>query len=186
MPELDARIGAMSADDGGSVPVANDHAEAFKQMHQIAETELVFGLVGALGTNIEMVSEQLHLALEEMSYQTREIRLSGLLREIEWDQPLDERAKLDSYIAAHMDAGDRLRSEWDRPDALALLAVAKIVAERDALMASGEPLSRQAWVLRQLKTPDEVQALRDTYGSRFFLVAAYTPDDERTESLEGA
>lgn len=163
---------------------ADKQMASFELEHEIAETELVFGLVGALGTDMERVSRELHLGLEEFDYQTREIRLSGLLREIAWDAPLDKNAKLDSYIANHMDAGDRLRSEWRRPDALALLAVAKIAAERDALLGAEEPLGRRAWILRQMKTPDEVKALRDVYGSRFFLIAAYTPDDERVEWLQ--
>jgi cytidine deaminase len=162
---------------------AGEQAESYALEHRISETELVFGLVGALGTDMERVSGELHLALEDMAYQAQEIRLSSLLREIERDEPLDENAKLDSYIAAHMDAGDRLRSDWGRSDALALLAVAKIAAERDRLLEAEESLERRAWILRQLKTPDEVQTLRDVYGSRFFLIAAYTPDDERAEWL---
>lgn len=154
--------------------------------HELAETELVFGLVGALGTDMEHVSQLLHLVLEDMGYRVHEIRLSALLREIDWDEPLNEGAKLDSYIAAHMDAGDRLRSDWNRGDALALLAAANVVSERDALANEKEPLSRCAWVLNQLKTPAEVQTLRDVYGSRFFLIAAYTPDDERIERLNEA
>lgn len=171
---------------GASTQDPSEQAQAFALEHEIAETELVFGLVGALGTDIEHVSKLLHLALEAMNYQTCEIRLSGLLREIDWDELLDEDAKLDSYLAAHMDAGGRLRSAWDRPDALVLLAVAKIVTERDVLLEANEPLVRRAWVLRQLKTPEEVHTLRDAYGSRFFLIAAYTPDDERTEWLDSA
>src|SRR5436853_1980270 len=164
----------------------NEAVKAYALEHQIAETELVFGLVGALGTDMERVSRDLHLGLEEMGYQAQEIRLSDLLREVEWDEPIDENAKLDSYIATRMDAGNRLRSDWGRPDALALLAAAKIAAERDVLLAGGVPLERRAWVLRQLKTPEEVQTLRDVYGSRFFLIAAYTPDDERVEWLNQA
>lgn len=163
---------------------ADKPAASFGLEHEIAETELIFGLVGALGTDMERVSRELHLALEEFDYQTCEIRLSSLLREVDWNAPLDENAKLDSYIATHMDAGDRLRSEWSRPDALALLAVAKIAAERDVLLEAEEPLARRAWLLRQMKTPDEVKALRDVYGSRFFLIAAYAPDDERVEWLQ--
>lgn len=166
--------------------VSADEMETFARDHEIAETELVFGLVGALGTDIERVSELLHLALEQMAYTTREIHLSSLLREIEWDEPLNEKAKLDVYISTHMDAGDRLRREWERPDALALLASAKILAQREALAAAGESLTRCAWVLRQLKTPAEVQTLRRIYGSRFFLIAAYTPDDERASWLHEA
>jgi deoxycytidylate deaminase len=166
--------------------VSAEELEAFARDHEIAETELVFGLVGALGTDIERVSELLHLALEQMAYTTREIHLSSLLREIDWDESLDEKAKLDVYISTHMDAGDRLRREWERPDALALLAIAKILAQREALATTGEPLTRCAWVLRQLKTPIEVQTLRRVYGSRFFLIAAYTPDNERASWLHEA
>jgi len=159
-------------------------AESFALEHEVADSELVFGLVGALGTDIERISRLLHLALEAVGYSAREIRLSSLLRELQWDAPLHEHAKLDSYIAAHMDAGDRLRTEWGRADALALLAAAKIATERDGLPAAGEPLKRRAWLLRQLKTPEEVQTLRNVYGSRFLLVAAYTPDDERARWLD--
>lgn len=170
----------------GVRPQGPEEQESFALEHELAETELVFGLVGALGTDMERVSQLLHLALEDMDYRVQEIRLSALLREIDWDEPLDEGAKLDSYIATHMDAGDRLRSDWNRGDALALLAAAKVVSERDALANEEESLSRRAWVLNQLKTPAEVQTLRDVYGSRFFLIAAYTPDDERIERLNEA
>jgi deoxycytidylate deaminase len=152
--------------------------------HEIAETELIFGLVGALGTDMDRVIGEVHLALEGMGYQAQEIRLSSLLREI--DQTgitLDENAKLDSYLASHMDAGDQLRSDWQRSDALALLAIAKIASERDKLVEAHQSPSRRAWILRQLKTPEEAQTLREVYGSRFFLIAAYTPDDERAEWL---
>jgi deoxycytidylate deaminase len=161
----------------------DEQAKSFALEHEIAETELVFGLVGALGTEMEKVSGDLHLALEEFGYHASEIRLSHLLREVDWDEALNGDAKLDSYIAEHMNAGDRLRREWRRPDALALLAVAKIVAERESLARAEEPVQRRAWILRQMKTPDEVQALRDVYGSRFFLISAYSPDDERVERL---
>ena len=162
----------------------DEQAEPYALEHHVAETELVFGLVGALVTDIERVSGLLHLALEAADYRAHEIRLSALLREVDWNEPLDEHAKLDAYIAAHMDGGNRLRKEWDRPDALALLACAKIATERDSLQEEGASLARRAWVLRQLKTPEEAQTLRNVYGSRFFLIAAYTPDDERAEHLD--
>src|SRR5438093_268742 len=131
---------------------ADEQAKSFALEHEIAETELVFGLVGALGTEMEKVCGDLHLALEEFGYHASEVRLSHLLREVDWDEALDGDAKRDSYIAAHMNAGDRLRREWKRPDALALLAVAKIAAEREALAKAEEPVQTRAWILRQMKT----------------------------------
>lgn len=168
----------------GPAEASTSESDTFALEHKVAETELVFGLVGALGTDMDRVSGEIHLALEEMSYQTQEIRLSGLLREVDQiGTALDESAKLDTYLGTHMDAGDALRTAWQRPDALALLAIAKISTERDALLERKESVSRRAWLLRQLKTPEEAQTLRDVYGSRFFLIAAYTPDDERIELL---
>lgn len=161
-------------------------ASLFALEHQVAEAELVFGLVGALGTDMERVGEELHLALDRAGYSTGEVRLSSLLREIDWPKPLKKDAKLDAYIAAHMDAGDSLRRAWKRPDALALLAIAQISSERSALLANESAPLRRAWILRQLKTPQEVQTLRDVYGARFFLIAAYTPDDERATLLREA
>ncbi len=181
----DRGAGPRAAPCGAETVEITDRERAeFRREHDVAETELVFGLVGALGTNIERISHLLHLRLEAMGYVAREIHLSSLLREIDWQPPLTKSQDLDSYILAHMDAGNRLRREWDRPDALALLGVAKLSTERRAHASDGEPVARQAWILRQLKTPREVQTLRNVYGSRFFLVAAYSPDDERDTWLD--
>jgi deoxycytidylate deaminase len=167
-----------------TVEITDRERAEFRREHDVAETELVFGLVGALGTDIDRISHLLHLRLEAMSYVAREIHLSSLLREVDWQPPLTKSERLDSYILAHMDAGNRLRREWDRPEALALLGVAKLSTERRAQESDGELIARQAWILRQLKTPREVQTLRDVYGSRFFLIAAYSPGDERAAWLD--
>ncbi len=160
--------------------------ERFGQAHDMAETELIFGLVGPLGTDIDRISKLLHLSLEALNYTATEIRLSEMLGEIDWDEPLADKSKLDLYISSHMNAGKRLRGEWKRGDALALLGVAALMEEREKLLASKVSVTRRAWIIRQLKTPDEVETLRNVYGSRFFLVAAYAPEDERSQWLDVA
>jgi hypothetical protein len=112
--------------------------------------------------------------------------LSELLGELDWDEQLADKLKLDVYISSPMDAGKRLRREWKRSDAMALLGIATIVAEREELLLAKEKTTRRAWIVRQLKTPDEVETLRNVYGSRFFLVAAYAPEDERSHWLDSA
>jgi hypothetical protein len=101
------------------------------------------------------------------------VGLSELLSELDWSEPLVDKP-LDEHIATHMDAGDKLRERWKRPDALAMQACQRIMALRDE---SG--LERCAYVLRSLKTPAEVETLQQVYGSRFILVGVYAPDDER-------
>ena len=92
-----------------------------------------------------------------------------------------------------MTAGDRLREAWDRNDALALHAVSDIVATREELdeeddeEGAEEPLppnlDRHAFILRSLKTPDELETLRAIYGPRLIVIAAYSPEGMRLEHL---
>ena len=44
-------------------------------------------------------------------------------------------------------------------------------------------LDRHAFILRSLKTPDELDTLRAVYGERLFVIAAYSPDDRRLFNL---
>lgn len=154
----------------------------FLLQHDIAETELVIGLVGAVGTDLPRVVSQIRIELDRFAYTTTEIGLSSLLHELGWDQTLvDEPA--DQHIATHMDAGDHLRERWQRADALAVIAVSKVIALRDEMLDDGEPLDRRAYVLRSLKTPREVETLRMVYGSRFLLIGVHAANDERERLL---
>ena len=60
---------------------------------------------------------------------------------------------------------------------MALLAAAHINAKR----REDEPrhFDGRAFVIRQLKHPDEVLWLRYIYGPAFFLLGVYSPDDVR-------
>lgn len=183
------KLGAAVSDarrDERLLAVGSDERETFEHAHDMAKTELIFGLVCPLGTDIEKISRHLQLSLDALDYTATEIRLSELLSEFDWDEPLSDKLQLDSYISSHMDAGRRLRREWKRDDALGLLGVAAVVSEREDLLRNKAPTNRRAWILRQLKTPGEVEALRNVYGSRFFLIAAYAPEDERAQWLDNA
>jgi deoxycytidylate deaminase len=153
-------------------------------------TELVIGLVGAVGTDLDMVSTDIELALDAYDYSAKEIRLSGLLAELSWDEELPSEP-LDQHIWTHMDAGNRLRLCWQRGDAMALLALTEIAAVREELGsetyeddARTKSLDRFAFILRSLKHPEEVELLRSVYGSRFVLVAAYAPEAIRRKAVE--
>jgi cytidine deaminase len=156
--------------------------DEFVLRHSIAATELVIGLVGAVGTDLPRVTKKIRLELDRFGYQTTEIGLSSLLSQMDWDEPLVERPA-DQHIATHMDAGDRLRERWERADALALLAVLQIAGLRSQHQQAGEEVKRRAYVLRSLKTPEEAETLRQAYGSRFVLFGVHAARDEREQLL---
>jgi deoxycytidylate deaminase len=54
---------------------------------------------------------------------------------------------------------------------------------RELALRSAEPLDRIAYVLYQLKRPEEVRLLREVYGPAFILVAVHTPREERVSNL---
>lgn len=77
-----------------------------------------------------------------------------------------------------MRAGTRLRTKTKRGDALAVLAVGKIKAQRTT-----PDVGRQCTILRSLKTPMEVQTLREVYGDRFVAIGLHAPREERHQNL---
>jgi deoxycytidylate deaminase len=162
--------------------IAPEQQEEFLRQHTVAETELIVGLVGAVGTDLPRVCKEIGLQLDRFGYKTTEVGLSALLHELEWDAALiDEPA--DEHIATHMDAGDQLRERWERADALALLAISKVIGLREQHREEAERLERRAYVLRSLKTPKEAETLRRVYGSRFVLIGVHAPNDEREQLL---
>ncbi len=160
------------------------------------DTELVIALVCPLGTNVDMVLNELETELNEYGFTSSVHRLSDYLIELSGSEdfnalPFDER------LYAAMSAGDALRHQWQAGDALALCAISDIAAIRESKAeyeiqatsaTQNEPsvpasLSRHVYILRSLKTQDEVETLRAVYGSRFVLIAAYSPDEKRLQHL---
>jgi deoxycytidylate deaminase len=143
--------------------------------------ELVIGLVGAVGIDLERVARVLGVVLNDFDYRVHDIHLSEQMRALTWDEPLAD-GPFDERVAAFMDAGNKLRSEtcWDRRDAIALLGLHRIAVTRGETSGDVDvPADREAYVVRSLKRPEEADLLRQVYGSRFLLFACYAPKAAR-------
>jgi deoxycytidylate deaminase len=141
--------------------------------------EVVIGLVGPVGIDLDPIVAAISRQLEAVQYAAKPIRLSAKLGEFFTEdhshKPEDER------IASLMDAGTRLREKSERGDAVALLGIAEIRRIRaEELEGSTEG---NAYILRSLKHPHEVQTLRSVYGRGFFLISAYTPREARVSAM---
>jgi deoxycytidylate deaminase len=148
-------------------------------------TEMVIALVAAVGTDVEMITKVIATGLSEYGYTSDTLRLSDYLQ-----QQAEHGFRglpFDEELWEAMTAGDELRQRWARNDALALAAISDIVATRDEAGSAAEEwspsLKRHAFILRSLKTPDELETLRAVYGSRLVILAAYSPLRDRMEHL---
>src|SRR5689334_12785391 len=93
--------------------------------------ELVFGLVGPLGTDLTAVAQILQDALAQVDYVSEVYRLSRLMWDLSgkpWSDLTD--GPRDVTIDAHMTAGNKLRETLDRNDAVAMLGLLAILKAR--------------------------------------------------------
>jgi len=157
----------------------------------LPDTELVLGLVGTLGTDLESLAVTLRSVLTDVfGYRAEVIGLSQLMEDLDWNRELSP-THFDRRLQARMDAGRDLNRAWREHtkshDALARLALLEIarIRERETEAATDphRPLERFAYILRSLKRPDEVALMRAVYGDRFVLVGAYAPREIRREVL---
>jgi len=159
--------------------------------------ELVFGLVAPIGVDLDLVSSALAETLAEVSYKTEvdTFRLTDLMTQVAVPLPLAATTYIDS-VCKRIAYANKVR-EHIGDDGLALLAIAGIRRFRELhntaapqtrqanlfgfkeVIAEEIPLHNQAYVIRQLKRPEEVETLRRVYGKRFIVLSAYSPLENR-------
>ncbi len=152
------------------------------------DPELVIGLVGPLGADLRNVERELAKALEGVGYIPMQIDILTIAQrlpnlEVSTPSSSDPSSVLSSYKMA---VGTEIRRRTAMPDALALLGITAIRALRDQKRPSSDttgPLPRHAYLLHQLKRPEEVESLRRVYGDGFLLVGVYSSRQRRIENL---
>lgn len=146
--------------------------------------ELFFGLVSAIGTDVDVVREVLSEVLSELGYSLKTVRLSNLLAKLELEGPIPEDSLEERYEKL-MDAGNKLREMNKRGDAVAILGTRHIREELRAGVTRDPsvPAPNLAYVFQSLKHPDEVVTLRSIYRSGFSLIGAYASQDARRAHL---
>ena len=144
----------------------------------------MLGLVAPVGTNFERFQNLLDRHLKTFGYFPNPVRLSDLTTNFEVEPAQaepgasPEAARIDKLIHA----GDYLRFASRKGEFLAL-AAAKAIRSRRPPETTDGVLFKTAHVVRSLKHPDEVRALRRIYGSGFFLIGITVAEAERRTFL---
>jgi hypothetical protein len=126
---------------------------------QIDKPELVVGLIGAAGADLSAATDAVEAALSRYGYRSVHIRVSDLMREIRGGSYLAESRREDDRILRHMDAGDAIRNQSGRNDAMAGLAIGWMSEFRERGF-DGAPATNTAFVLKSLKHPAEIETMR--------------------------
>jgi deoxycytidylate deaminase len=90
--------------------------------------------------------------------------------------------KEDDRIWQHMDAGDAIRHQTRRNDAIAGLALGYISEYREEHFGAAPALAT-AFILDSLKHPAEIESLRQIYRDRLIVISVHSPTEARLKAL---
>lgn len=158
--------------------------------------ELVFGLVGPIGCPIHQARDILSSTLKKMDYKPVTISLSA-----EMDKLLNAKGRTvsnssESILEEKILKGNAVREAFGKDGVLAAEAIRQVVEFRqDFARAQGVtkpdevdeaamiPLDEHAFIIDQLKRPEEVNLLVKAFGKRFVQVSVVTSLEKRRQSL---
>ena len=145
--------------------------------------ELVFGLVGPLGVNLDQIYDSLSQSLQRVGYESEKIVISDLFSQVSGlKNPIKDDTEYDR-IESRMNRGDELRNKMGG-DSTAILAIHQMQKSRENKTNSiTKPFHDHAYVLKSLKHISEVQTLREIYGKSFWLISAFVSREQRMKIL---
>lgn len=161
----------------------NQHAHKSSE-DVFRDTEIVIGLVGAVGTQRKRVVEAITDRLKAFKYDTREISISqDVISMLYSDIPRTFPSEFER-ISTFIDRGNRARRSSGDNSILAMGACSEIFRERKRdEHGSIEPGQRIAYIVSSLKHPEEVRRLRRVYADGFYLIGIYSSRDMRRDYL---
>jgi cytidine deaminase len=160
-------------------------------IERVQRPELVFGVVGPVGVDLDMIIEVISTQLKRQNYTFDVIHVTTLMKEI----PSNIVLKDDNYfdrIKSRIEYADDICKRLARADALAAITLSAIQSIREVQHRKRgtpqseidveEPLDSHAFIIRQFKRPDEIRLLRQIYGKLFFQISAYgSPSDRESQ-----
>jgi hypothetical protein len=153
---------------------------------KFSDSELIIGLVGAVGTELKQVIGILVERLKVFGYTAEEVRVSSdiIPQLVKNDDDPEEGSPEAEYrrIKGMMDAGNTARKNAADNSVLALGVAARISAGRPKdEEGNGDPKVRRrhAYIVNSLKHPDEVARLRDIYPEAFYLIGVHADEKRR-------
>ena len=156
------------------------------ELFETADSELVVGLVAPIGCDRAIIHSALEDIFSTRQFKINSVRISELLQSFAGSLGVElKETPFFDRVNSYMDAGNELRKQASRSDALALCAAHSIASIRPASNEGGlaSRLSRTVHVLDSLKHPEEIRTLRRIYGPGFYLLGIFASRSVRLKYL---
>jgi deoxycytidylate deaminase len=158
-----------------------------KVIQRIKDPEIFFGIVAAIGTNIENCIGILEKKLESYAYKVAITRVTDSFDKIAPKAliPVElKKTPLEARYETHIAFGDALRTKFDDDSFLAGIAIDQVIEKRKAVFTTGSDVPQKfAYIMRQFKRREEIDLLRSVYGRLFFQISIYSKRSNRVDNL---
>lgn len=144
------------------------------------DSELVIGLVGAVGTEMAVAIGIIKERLSKFGYDTSVIKISDDI--IAGFSEISKKSYF-SRVDELMTRGNLLRKKTNDDGILAKAVAARISADRTGDATAKMPFKKKAHIISSLKHPEEVSTLRKIYSSGFFLIGIHSLESRRSTYL---
>lgn len=163
----------------------------------IEKPELVIGIAGPIGIDIDALNDVLEEQLKAVGYSTKPIRITKEIEDIASTVKVPKTKNYHTEIRYKMRHASAICRKYKDQSYLMRIAIDAIQREREAFYKGNEPKRRTAkktsvrpvpqgiaYVIRQIKRPKEVELMREVYGKQFVLISAYGAERSRKAIIE--
>jgi hypothetical protein len=120
--------------------------------------ELIIGLVGPIGVDLDLVTSSLSDALRDVDYSPQTLRITQLMREVPTGITIQESPYIASF-RSRIAYANRVCELLERSDAMAILAISAIREMRREETGNPEqPIPNRAYIIRQFKRPQRLSS----------------------------
>ena len=162
-------------------------------LNELGANELIFAVVGPVGSGTTEIAQTLKFLLDKGKYDTSILKARAVIESAVNDHALISAAQTDFLKSrALQDAGDNLRRESKDSAAIAVGLVQMIrktrAEKQGSPKSSSDPVipdgKKRAYILDSIRHPHEVALLRRVYQEAFCLVGVFCQEEERLRRLQ--
>ena len=165
----------------------------------ITHPELIIGIAGPIGIDVNTIAEEVDWALKDVGYGSISIHVTDEMKNFPASGVTQAGPDYYSSMMFKMDYAKKLCSDAEDSAMLMRIAIQAIslireshftdevnddmLTDEELLQRHNEVLPATAYIIKQLKRPSEVSLLRRIYGKQFILISAYGSEDHRRERI---
>ena len=162
-----------------------------KSLNEIQITEkpeLFIGLVGATGTDLNTVYDNIEKTLKKFNYNVHKIKISEFFYDSYFIDKYSikiNKHNIFQKVYDQMEAGNQVREKSDYSSVLAMYAMKEVQEIRETVYDKNSNSEKgTAYVFQSLKHSEESKLLSEVYGPGYYQIGVYSEEEKRVKYLE--